>query len=112
MQRHRGGGAQSKRFVWELTEGRRDNRKSQIRAGRAVRCDDGTREREEVRLVRSAASRTMGFAGRQAEYRMEEGREHNTSHRLTTRLKEELASALVTRVGWVVVVPPWNAEGT
>jgi hypothetical protein len=43
---------------------------------------------------------------------MEEGREHNTSHRLTTGLKEELASALLTRVGWVVVMPPWNAECT
>jgi hypothetical protein len=42
---------------------------------------------------------------------MEEGREHNTRHRLTTGLKEELASALLTRVGWVVAVPPWNTEG-
>jgi hypothetical protein len=46
LQRHRGGGARLKRFVWEPTEGRHDSRKSQIRAGRAARCDDGTREGE------------------------------------------------------------------
>jgi hypothetical protein len=46
LQRHRGGGAQSKRFVWEPIEVRHGSRKSQIRAGRAARCDDGTREGE------------------------------------------------------------------
>jgi hypothetical protein len=46
LQRHRGGGARSKRFVWEPTEGRHGSRKSQIRAGRVARCDDGTREGE------------------------------------------------------------------
>ncbi|PWZ28974.1 B-box zinc finger protein 20 [Zea mays] len=45
------------------------------RASRDARCNDRTRERErqreEVRLVRPAASRTMGFAGRQRCHRRE-----------------------------------------
>jgi hypothetical protein len=45
LQRHHGGGAQSKRFVWEPTEGRRGDRKSQQRCA-LQRQDEGEREAE------------------------------------------------------------------